>query len=66
MLAGALLFAGFYVSFFGELPPYLLLAGTTMAVAGLLAFGGRKVWAILLGIPVAFSVAFLLNVIVGP
>jgi hypothetical protein len=54
------------VSFFGELPPYLLLAGATMAVAGLLAFGGRKVWAILLGIPGGLLRRLLLNVIVGP
>ncbi len=60
-----LLFAGFYVSFYGELLPHLLLAGAAMADVGILSFGGRKIWAMVLGIPVAFSVAFLLNIIVG-
>jgi hypothetical protein len=64
-LTGALLFAGFYVSFYGELPPHLLLAGAAMVGVGMLAFGGRKIWAMVVGIPVAFSVAFLLNIIVG-
>ncbi len=64
-LAGALLFAGFYLSFYGELPPHLLLAGAMMAVAGPLVFGGRKIWTILLGIPVAVCVAFLLDALVG-
>ena len=64
-LTGALLFAGFYLSFYGELPPHLLLAGVAMAGVGMLAFGGRKAWAMVLGIPVAFSFAFLLNIIVG-
>jgi hypothetical protein len=36
-----------------------------MVGVGMLAFGGRKIWAMVVGIPVAFSVAFLLNIIVG-
>ena len=63
-LTGTLLFAGFYVSFYGELPPHLLLAGAAMVGVGMLAFGGRKIWAMVLGIPVAFAVAFLLDIIV--
>jgi len=45
--------------------PGTLLAGAAMAGVGMLAFGGRKLWAMVLGIPVAFSVVFLLNIIVG-
>ena len=64
-LTGALLFGGFYISYYGELPPHLLLAGAAMVGVGILAFGGRKIWAMVLGIPVAFAVAFLLDIIVG-
>ena len=64
-LTGTLLFAGFYLLYYGELPHQLLLAGTAMAGVGIIAFGGRKIWAMALGIPVAFSIAFLLNIIFG-
>ena len=64
-VAGALLFAGFYLSYYGTLPPYLLLAGAVMVVVGLLVGGIRKTWAVLLGPAVAFSIAFLLEITVG-
>ena len=64
-LTGALLFAGFYVSFYGELPPHLLLAGAAMAGGRNARFRRQKIWVMVLGTPVAFSVAFLLNIIVG-
>ena len=64
-VAGAVLFAGFYVSFFGNLPPYFLLAGAVMVILGLFVGGIRKTWAVLLGPPVAFCVTFLLEITIG-
>jgi hypothetical protein len=44
VVAGALVFTGTYLTFFGELPPYVLIAGAAMAIGGWFALGPGKFW----------------------
>jgi len=40
--AGTLVFAGFYLTFFGERFPYMLIAGAAMVIGGWFALGSDK------------------------
>jgi cytochrome b len=65
IVAGALVFAGFYLTFYGERSPYLLLAGVAMVLVGWFALGSAKAWMVLFGPLLALAVAFLLEIGVG-
>lgn len=65
VVAGALAFAGFYLTFFGERSPYMLFAGVAMLIVGWFALGPGKAWTFFLGPLAALVVAFLLDATVG-
>lgn len=65
VVAGALVFAGFYLTFYGERSPFMLLAGIAMAIVGWFALGSGKAWTFVFGSLAAVAVAFLLDATVG-
>lgn len=65
IVAGALVFAGFYLTFFGERPPYLLLVGAAMTLVWWSVLGSGKAWAVVFGPLLTLTVAFLLDATVG-
>ena len=65
IVAGALVFAGFYLTFYGELSPYVLLPGVAMTTVGWFMLGSKKAWTALLGPFAALPVAWFLNVAIS-
>jgi hypothetical protein len=49
VVAGTLVFAGFYQTFFGERFPYVLIAGAAMVIGGWFALGSGKAWTFFFG-----------------